>query len=211
VGEVLLQQLRDDLAAVTNAPLCDSTDSSDTTVDPESSITCTATVRSDGASTDCARPLNVMLFYHTNAGGNENPVWLFGNEADTFGPLDDVRDIQLAISSNGVYVFSQPVEPGIYDFEVPIAVEPPETEFGDEGEGEFEGFSGTINPRVGENFVSFTIPEDYSVGNFAFDAVCRVRRPNGRGKSCSKMAKNLGVFSDRREWGSGAMVYAVCS
>jgi hypothetical protein len=105
----------------------------------------------------------VSFFYHTNSGGDGNPLWVTGNEQTTFGPFDDVRDIQLAISSNGVYVFSQPVEPGIYNFEVPIAVEPPETEFGDEGEGEFEGFSGTINPRVGENFVSFTIPEDYSL------------------------------------------------
>ena len=168
VGEVLLQQLQDDLAAVTNAPLCDSTDSSDTTVDPESSpVTCTTNVTSDGASFDCARPLNVMVFYHTNAGGNENPVWLFGNEADTFGPLDDVRDISLVIHVGGFLVFNQLVSPGTYEFEVPIVEESPETEFGDEGEGEFEGFSGTINPRVGENFVSFTIPEDYSGDNFS--------------------------------------------
>ena len=164
VGEVQLQQLRDDLAAVTNAPLCDSTDSSDTTVDPESSpVTCTTNVTSDGASFECARPLNVMVFYHTNAGGNENPVWLFGNEADTFGPLDDVRDISLVIHVGGFLVFNQLVSPGTYEFEVPIVEESPETEFGDEGDGEFDGFSGTINPRVGENFVSFTIPEDYSL------------------------------------------------
>ncbi len=164
VGEVQLQQLRDDLAAVMEAPLCDSTDSSDTTVDPESSpVTCTTNVTSDGASFDCARPLNVMVFYHTNAGGNENPVWLFGNEADTFGPLDDVRDISLVIHVGGFLVFNQLVSPGTYEFEVPIVEESPETEFGDEGEGEFDGFSGTINPRVGENFVSFTIPEDYSL------------------------------------------------
>ena len=164
VGEVQLQQLRDDLAAVMEAPLCDSTDSSDTTVDPESSpVTCTTNVTSDGASFECARPLNVMVFYHTNAGGNENPVWLFGNEADTFGPLDDVRDISLVIHVGGFLVFNQFVSPGTYEFEVPIVEESPETEFGDEGEGEFDGFSGTINPRVGENFVSFTIPEDYSL------------------------------------------------
>ena len=168
VGEVLLQQLRDDLAAVTNTPLCDSTDSSDTTVDPESSpVTCTTNVTSDGASFECARPLNVMVFYHTNAGGNENPVWLFGNESDTFGPLDDVRDISLVIHVGGFLVFNQLVSPGTYEFEVPIVEESPETEFGDEGDGEFEGFSGTINPRVGENFVSFTIPEDYSADNFS--------------------------------------------
>jgi hypothetical protein len=104
-----------------------------------------------------------MVFYHTNAGGNENPVWLFGNEADTFGPLDDVRDISLVIHVGGFLVFNQLVSPGTYEFEVPIVEESPETEFGDEGEGEFDGFSGTINPRVGENFVSFTIPEDYSL------------------------------------------------
>jgi len=104
-----------------------------------------------------------MVFYHTNAGGNENPVWLFGNEADTFGPLDDVRDISLVIHVGGFLVFNQLVSPGTYEFEVPIVEESPETEFGDEGDGEFDGFSGTINPRVGENFVSFTIPEDYSL------------------------------------------------
>jgi hypothetical protein len=164
VGDMVLQQLQDELAAVTNAPLCDSTDSSDTTVDPESSITCTATVRSDGASFDCARPLWVQFFYRTNSGGDGNPVSLVGNEQTTFGPIDDVRDIQLAIASNGVYVFSQPVESGVYDFEVPIAEETSETEpeFG------FEDpyFSGVFNPATGEDTVSFTIPNDYSYPSF---------------------------------------------
>jgi hypothetical protein len=165
VGGVPLQQLRDDLEAVTNAPLCDSTDSSDTTVDPESSITCTATVRSDGASTDCARLLTVQFSYFLE--GSNDSVSLWGNQDTVFGPIDDMRYIALTISIQGEYVFSQQVEPGIYAFEVPIVEESPETEFGDEGEGEFEGFSGTINPRNGENFVSFTIPEDYSADNFS--------------------------------------------
>jgi hypothetical protein len=161
VGELLLQQLQDGLEAVTNAPLCDSKESSDTTLNPETSITCTATVRSDGASIDCARPLYVSFFYRTNAGGDENPVWLAGNEQTTFGPIEDVHDIQLAISSNGVYVFSQPVEPGIYDFEVPIEEETSETE----SESDEPYFSGTINPRVGVNELSFTVPEDYSASD----------------------------------------------
>ena len=165
VGEVLLQQLQDDLEAVTNAPLCDSTDSSDTTVDPESSITCTATVRSDGASTDCARLLTVH-FYSLLEGSNE-PVSLWGNGDTVFGPIDDMRFIWLTIFIPGETVFNQQVEPGIYPFEVPIVEESPETEFGDEGEGEFEGFSGTIYPIVGQNIVSFTIPEDYSGDNFS--------------------------------------------
>ena len=165
VGDVLLQQLRDDLAAVSNAPLCDSTDSSDTTVGPESSITCTANVTSNGASFDCARELSVVFFYFFE-GGNDSG-YLFGNQDTVFGPIENVRDIHLSISSGGVSAFNQFVDPGTYEFEVPIVEESPETEFGDEGEGEFEGFSGTINPRVGENFVSFTIPEDYSNPNFS--------------------------------------------
>jgi hypothetical protein len=162
---MVLQQLQDALNAATNAPLCDSIDSSDTTVDAGSPITCTATVRSDGASIDCARPLYVSFFYHTNAGGNENPVWLTGNEQTTFGPIDDVRDIVLNIASNDVYVFSQPVEPGIYDFEVPIVEEGPEIE----SESDEPYFDGTINPRVGENELSFTIPEDYSAPDLWLD------------------------------------------
>jgi hypothetical protein len=155
---MLLQQLQDELKAVTNAPLCDSTESSDTTVNPESSITCTATVRSDGASFDCARPLYVSFFYRTNAGGDENPVWLEGNEQTTFGPIEDVKFIDLSISSNGVGVFAQPVEPGIYDFEVPIAEEASETE----SESDEPYFFGTINPRVGDNELSFIVPEDFT-------------------------------------------------
>lgn len=156
VGEVLLQQLRDDLAAVTNAPLCDSTDSSDTTVGPESSITCTADVTSNGASFDCARELSVVFFYYFE-GGNDSG-YLFGNQDTVFGPIENVRDIHLSISGGGVSAFNQFVDPGTYEFEVLIVEESPETEFGDEG----EGFSGTINPLVGENDVYFTIPEDYS-------------------------------------------------
>ena len=163
VGEVLLQQLQDDLAAVTNAPLCDSTDSSDTTIGPESSpVTCTANVTSDGASFDCARPLTVH-FYALLEVGNE-VVSLWGNQDDVFGPIDDMRYIALTIFSSGQFVFNQQVEPGIYPFEVPIVEESPETECIYFCEGEFEGFSGTINPRVGENFVSFTI---YPGDNFS--------------------------------------------
>ena len=162
VGEVLLQQLQDDLAAVTNAPLCDSTDSSDTTVDPESSpVTCTANVTSDGASFDCARELSV-IFYYVSEGGN-GAGHLYGHQNTVFGPIENVSEISLTVYAGGVTAFDQFVDPGTYEFEVPIVEESPETEFGDEGEGEFDGFSGTINPRVGENFVSFTIPEDYSL------------------------------------------------
>jgi len=165
VGEVLLQQLRDDLAAVMEAPLCDSTDSSDTTVDPESSITCTANVTSNGASFDCARELSV-IFYYVSEGGN-GAGHLYGHQNTVFGPIENVSEISLTVYAGGVSAFDQFVDPGTYEFEVPIVEESPETEFGDEGEGEFEGFSGTINPRVGENFVSFTIPEDYSNPNFS--------------------------------------------
>ena len=173
VGEVLLQQLQDDLAAFTNAPLCDSTDSSDTTIDPESSpVTCTANVTSDRASFDCARPLFVMLHYITNVGGVENTQWLYGNEADTYALREVVGGIALTIYVGEFVVFDQFVDPGIYPFEVPIVEGLPAdfgnpADFPDEGEGEFEGFSGTINPRVGENYVSFTIPEDYSADNFS--------------------------------------------
>jgi hypothetical protein len=162
VGEVQLQQLRDDLAAVMEAPLCDSTDSSDTTVDPESSpVTCTANVTSDGASFDCARELSV-IFYYVSEGGN-GAGHLYGHQNTVFGPIENVSEISLTVYAGGVTAFDQFVDPGTYEFEVPIVEESPETEFGDEGEGEFDGFSGTINPRVGENFVSFTIPEDYSL------------------------------------------------
>ena len=146
----------------------------DTAVDTGSTITCTASVLGNGASFDCARPLNVTFFYHTNSGGDENPVWLFGNEQTAFGPLDDVRDIYLAIFSSGVLVFNQAVNPGTYDFEVPIVEESSDSELVNEGDGEGEGegegdeplFSGTLNPSIGENSVSFTIPDDYSAPYF---------------------------------------------
>lgn len=160
VGEVLLQQLRDDLAAVTNAPLCDSTDSPDTTVDPESSITCTANVTSNGASFDCARELRV-IFQYVDEGGIFSGHF-YGNQDTVFGPIENVSEISLLIYAGEVTVFDQFdkfVDPGTYEFEVPIVEESPETEF----------FSGIINPRVGDNFVSFTIPEDYSGDNFLIE------------------------------------------
>ena len=129
-------------------------------MDPESSITCTATVRSDGASIDCARPLYVVFSYRTNSGGNNGSPWqLTGNEQTTFGPIDDVRDIFLDVYSNKVSLFSQPVESGIYDFEVPIAEETsePDSEFRE------PNFSGLLDLSVGENSLSFTIPKDYSL------------------------------------------------
>ena len=190
VGEVLLQQLQDDLAAVTNAPLCDSTDSSDTTIGPESSpVTCTANVTSDGASFDCARPLTVH-FYALLEVGNE-VVSLWGNQDDVFGPIDDMRYIALTIFSSGQFVFNQQVEPGIYPFEVPIVEESPETECIYFCEGEFEGFSGTINPRVGENFVSFTI---YPGDNFSMtlSAECEDQTIEAM---VLKDGEELGVFS----------------
>ena len=105
-----------------------------------------------------------MLHYITNAGGVENTQWLYGNEADTFRLREVVGGIALAIYVGEFVVFDQFVDPGNYPFEVPIVEESSPADFPDEGEVPFWRFSGTINPRVGENFVSFTI---YPGDNFS--------------------------------------------
>lgn len=66
-------------------------------------------------SISCDIPLWVSYFYHTNAGGNENPVWVFGDESTTFGPYDDILNVYLTISAwNSVLAFNQLVSPGEY-------------------------------------------------------------------------------------------------
>jgi hypothetical protein len=99
---MVLQQLQDALDAATNAPLCDSIDSTDTTVDAGSPITCTANVTSNGASFDCARELNVVFFYFFE-GGNDSG-YLFGNQDTVFGPIENVRDIHLSISITNMLI-----------------------------------------------------------------------------------------------------------
>lgn len=104
------------VAAPTTTEAAAVTTTVEATVDTGSTITCKAIVTSNGASFDCARPLSVYFFYYL-AGGNESgSQW--GNQETVFGPIENVRDIYLSISSGSVGVFTQFADPGTYEFEV---------------------------------------------------------------------------------------------
>ena len=169
VGEVQLQQLQDDLAAVTNAPLCEA---SGTTLGESTTVECSATEASGSLSFSCEQPLHIMFTYRTSddIASNAGTRATHGDGSMVYDLSNDVYEPRVFIYHGLSYEFLLVTEVAAdgnatYKFEVPIVEESPETPFDDEGEGEFDSFSGTINPRVGENFVSFTIPEDYSGDN----------------------------------------------
>ncbi len=141
----------------------------------EDEVLCSATVDNGSLSFSCSQPLNTMLAYLTSDG-------IAGIEGSrmSYGDVSTVYDLSNNVYEPRIFIYSRSYElvllqdiaadgNATYEFMVPIVEESPETEFLDEGEGEGEYspfFSGTINPNIGLNLVSFTIPEDYSSNDF---------------------------------------------
>lgn len=137
----------------------------------EDEVLCSATVDNGSLSFSCSQPLNTMLSYLTSDG-------IAGGGRASYGDVSTVYDLSNNVYEPTIIIHSRAWElvllqdiaadgNATYEFMVPIVEESPETEFLDEGEGEDSpSFSGTINPRIGENLVSFTIPEDYSLNGF---------------------------------------------
>jgi len=176
VGDMVLQQLQDALNAATNAPLCselDAQEASDTTLNESETVECSAMEANGSLSFSCEQPLYTVLSYFTsddlasNAGNRST----FGDGSTVYDLSNDVYEPRVFIYHGLSYEFLLVTDVAAdgnatYDFMVPIVEESPETEFVDEDEGyEDEDFSGTINPRIGVNELSFTVPEDYSASD----------------------------------------------
>jgi len=170
VGDMVLQQLQDALDAATNAPLCselDAQEASDTTlVDAESEELiagpgqeiCSASLSNGSFSFLCERLLNVIYF--SSVGGPEEmePV-NSNNSLSVWSYASDVTTARVVASTGSGSVFDETISnPATADesWEFVVPVQDTESESGD------FWFFGTINPRVGDNELSFTIPEDYS-------------------------------------------------
>ena len=173
VGEIPLQQLEDDLEAVTEAPLCEASDT--TLSENETMVECSATKDNGSLSFSCEQPLFIVYVYKTDPDNTSlTAPTVYGDESSVFDLSNDVYEPRVWIYHLGSSQLISQIdiaqdEYATYPFMVPIGDQMGETEsdpYG-EGEGEFEGYSGTINPRVGDNVVSFTIPEDYSADNFS--------------------------------------------
>ncbi len=140
----------------------------------EDEVLCSATVDNGSLSFSCSQPLYSMFAYLTSDGiaGNEGTRMSYGDESTVYDLSNNVYEPRIFIYHGRSYelVLLQDIAAdgnATYEFMVPIVEESPETEFLDEGEGEDSPlFSGTINPRIGENLVSFTIPVDYSSNDF---------------------------------------------
>lgn len=140
----------------------------------EDEVLCSATVDNGSLSFSCSQPLYTMFAYLTSDGiaGNEGSRMSYGDESTVYDLLNNVYEPRIFIYHGRSYelVLLEDIAAdgnATYEFMVPIVEESPETEFPDEGEGEDSPlFSGTINPQIGENLVSFTIPEDYSSNDF---------------------------------------------
>jgi hypothetical protein len=170
LGDIPLQQLEEELAAVKNAPLCselDNEEASDTTlVDAESEELiagpgqeiCSASLSNGSFSFLCERLLNVTYF--SSVGGPEGmePV-NSNNSLLVWSYASDVTTARVVASTGSGIVFDETISnPATADESWEFVVPVQETE----SESVEPYFDGTINPRVGDNELSFTIPEDYS-------------------------------------------------
>jgi hypothetical protein len=174
---MVLQQLEEDLAAVKDAPLCselDNEEASDTTlVDSESEELvagpgqeiCSASLSNGSFSFSCERLLNVNYF--SSVGGPEEmePV-NSNNSLLVWSYASDVTTARVVASTGSGIVFDETISnPATADESWEFVVPVQDTVY----ESDEPYFDGTINPRVGENELSFTIPEDYSAPDLWLD------------------------------------------
>lgn len=177
LGDIPLQQLEEELAAVKDAPLCselDNEEASDTTlVDAESEELiagpgqeiCSASLSNGSFSFLCERLLNVIYF--SSVGGPEEmePV-NSSNSLSVWSYASDVTTAKVVASTGSGIVFDETISnPATADesWEFVVPVQETESESGD------SWFLGSINPRVGDNELSFTIPKDYSHYDLVLD------------------------------------------
>lgn len=131
-------------------------------------VLCSATVANGLLSFDCAQPISTSFAWSdtSEAGGGH----LFGDENTVYSVSENITSARFWVYGYvGLLLdeyFYDPNFSATYQFVVPIEdVSDPDPE----NSGEEENsplFSGTINPQIGENLVSFTIPEDYSSNYF---------------------------------------------
>jgi hypothetical protein len=152
----------------------DNEEASDTTLNESETVECSATEANGSLSFSCAQPLYTMLAYLTSDGiaGIEGSRMSYGDVSTVYDLSNNVYEPRIFIYHGRTYeliLLENVTADGnaTYEFMVPIVEESPETEFVDEDEGFEDGdFSGTINPRIGDNTVSFTIPGNYYSDSF---------------------------------------------
>ena len=119
---------------------------------------CSASLSNGSFSFLCERLLNVIYF--SSVGGSEEmePV-NSNNSLFVWSYASDVTTAKVVASTGSGIVFDETISnPATADESWEFVVPVQETE----SESDEPYFDGTINPRVGENELSFTIPEDYS-------------------------------------------------
>jgi hypothetical protein len=134
----------------------------------EDEVLCSATIANGLLSFDCAQPISTSFAWSDTseaAGGS-----LFGDENTVYSVSENITGARFWVYGYlGLLLYENFYDPNFsatYQFVVPIEdVSDPDSEnSGDEENSPF--FSGTINPNIGLNLVSFTIPEDYSSNDF---------------------------------------------
>ena len=136
----------------------------------EGYIVCTALASVTRASFSCSRPLVVYF----NSAFEQSITHLYGNQETIFGPLENVDNSQILVSSEAtdeilIRVGSSQGTLGLaeteYQFYVPD-LDTPVVDFGD-NEEDWPSFAGVITPDFpNDTTTSFTIPEDYSASGF---------------------------------------------
>jgi hypothetical protein len=171
----------------------------------EDEVLCSATVDNGSLSFSCSQPLNTMLSYLTSDG-------IAGGGRMSYGDVSTVYDLSNNVYEPRIFIHSRAWElvllqdiaadgNATYEFMVPIVEDSPETEFLDEGEGEDSPFfSGIINPNIGLNLVSFTIPEDYSSNDFFMQLYVECGEQTG-GAVLLKDGQEVAAFVDMGPYG----------
>ena len=134
----------------------------------EDEVLCSATVANGLLSFDCALPISTSFAWSDT--GEPGGGTLTGDENTVYSVSENITSARFWVYRHlGLVLdefFYDPNFSATFQFVVPIEdVSNPDSE----NSGEEENsplFSGTINPQIGENLVSFTIPEDYSSDYF---------------------------------------------
>ena len=172
-------------------------DTNEELVISDGEVLCSATIANGLLSFDCAQPISTSFAWSDTseaAGGD-----LFGDENTVYSVSENITGARfwvygylgLLLDEN----FYDPNFSATYQFVVPIEdVSDPDSEnSGDEENSPF--FSGIINPRIGENLVSFTIPEDYSSNDFFMQLYVECGEQTG-GAVLLKDGQEVAVFVD---------------
>ena len=132
-------------------------------------VSCSATVGNGLLNFLCAQPITTSFAWATNdAGGG----YLAGDESTVYSIPTNIHSARFWVSGPlGLIadeLFYESTFSAIYEFLVPIVLDDSEDEGVDEGEDD-PFFSGTLDPAIGENTATFTIPETYAAGWFMIE------------------------------------------